>query len=141
MKVESSLEILTDIANAWELTQDVEQLPTFTPSIKDVTLLNDGEFGLGSRARLKQPWQPPLEWTVTRFEKPTHFEWATSFLGVSITALHELVPTSRGCRNTLSVTLSGRGSGVFRRLAGGRILWALETENAGFKERLEGAEA
>ena len=55
MKVETSLEISSDIAAAWDLTRDVEELPIFTPTIKEATILDDGEFGLGSRARLKQP--------------------------------------------------------------------------------------
>ena len=78
-------------------------------------------------------------WTVTRFDEPKHFEWATSFLGVSITAHHGLEPTAGGCRNTLRIILAGRGACVLGRLASRRILGAIETENAGFKERLERA--
>jgi hypothetical protein len=42
-----------------------------------------------------------------------------------------------GCRNTLSIDVSGPMSGLFGLAFGGLFRKALETENAGFKAKAE----
>lgn len=134
MAIESSIDIQAPVKLVWELTCDVEKLPELNPTFRSARWLNrDKPLGVGSKIRLKQPLQPALIWTVTHFEEPTLFVWATQLLGVTMTASHILEHTDGGCRNNLSVELTGRGSGLFERLGGFLIRRAITTENRGFK--------
>ena len=78
-------------------------------------------------------------WTVTAFEPNTRFSWEARVWGVRTTATHVLEPVGSGCRNTLTVAMTGRGSGLLGRLVGGQIRKAITTENLGFKRHAEAA--
>jgi hypothetical protein len=98
-----------------------------------------GPLRVGSRARVKQPAQRAAVWTVTRLEPNELFEWEARVLGVHMVGRHRITPDGDRCRNTLQIDLSGRGSGVLGKLAGGRIRKAIATENEGFKRAAEAA--
>ena len=128
-----TLDIAAPIETVWALTLDIESWPDMSPTMISVTRLDDGPLRVGSEARVKQPAQLPTTWTVTRLESPTFFEWEARIFGVTTTASHRLEATDAGCRNTLSVQMSGRGSGLLRGIAGRPIQRALEQENEGFR--------
>jgi uncharacterized membrane protein len=137
MRIETQLDIRAPIERVWDLTVDVEALPSVTPTMTRVERLDDEPLGVGSRARIKQPRQPAAVWTVTRFDRPHVFEWQTKLLSITITGGHRLETVANGCRNTLSVELAGFGSGLAGRLLGSTLRRAIETENQGFRAAAE----
>ena len=140
MAIHDELHIDAPIERVWELTVDVERWPELTSTVRSVERLDDGPFGLGSRARISQPRQRPTVWTVTRFEPPHAFEWETSVLGARLVGTHHLAVEGEGCRNVLGVevadTLAGR---AVRHLLGSMMHRAIRTENEGFKAAAERA--
>jgi hypothetical protein len=138
--IRNEILIEADPSVVWALTVDVERWPELTPTITEVILLDDGPIALGSRARITQPAQRPAIWTVSRFEPGVAFEWWTRVGPVTMTGGHHLAPDAHGCRNVLTLELTGRGAGLAERLVGRRIGQAIDTENRGFKRAAEGGE-
>jgi uncharacterized membrane protein len=138
VEITDELVIDAPIERVWQLTVDVEAWPSITPTMTSVERLDHGDLAVGSTARVKQPAQRAAVWTVTRFEPPTAYEWATTVLGVRMVGGHHLEATDAGhTRNRLIVRLEGRGAGLLGRVVGGRIHQAIATENAGFKKAAE----
>lgn len=127
-----TVEIAADVDAVWALTVDVERLPDISPTFRSVRRLDDGPLAVGSQAEIRQPMQRPATWTVTTVDAPRRFVWETTAFGMTMVAAHDLEPVDGGCRNTLSVTVSGPAAPVLGRLLGPAIRRALRTENAGF---------
>lgn len=130
-------EIDTPVDTMWQVTMDVEALPSMTPTMTAVERLTPGDLRAGSQVRIKQPAQPARTWTVTETQAPHRFVWQTKVGLATMVATHELVETARGTSNTLTLDLTGPGSGLLGRLIGGKITETLATENAGFKRAAE----
>lgn len=122
----------------WALTEDVEGWPQLTPTMTSVTRTGSGPFGVGSTARVAQPRLPAATWTVTELDPPHRFVWETRRNGVVITGGHEIVPVEGGCRNRLTVDLTGTGARALARLMGPALHRAVATENDGFRRAAEG---
>lgn len=137
MDITSDCIIDAPVETVWALTLDVESWPDTTPTMDRIERLDDGPLRVGSRVVVEQPMQRPTEWTVTVLEPGALFVWSAKVGPVTMTATHRLTPEGTGCRNRLEVELTGFGSGVARRLLGGRIRQAIETENQGFKRAAE----
>jgi uncharacterized membrane protein len=142
MRWETSTEIDAPASLVWALTVDVAAWPTFTPTMQRVERLDDGPFGAGSSARIKQPGLAAAVWTVTRFEPGRSFSWQTSRMGLTMTGSHLVThrpgrAAGEGCVNTLSIELTGRGSRLFWLLLGPLLRRSIVTENAGFKQKAE----
>jgi uncharacterized membrane protein len=137
VKVEHALEIEASLDRLWALTVAIEDLPEFTPTVTSVERLDDGPLRVGSRARLKQPGQPPRVWTVTALEPRRRFEWSTRLLGITMTGVHELAATDLGTRNVLRVELSGWASSVVGVLLRAPIGRAIARENEGLRMAAE----
>jgi uncharacterized membrane protein len=137
MRWETSIEIDAPASRVWGLTVDVAAWPTFTPTMRRVERLDDGPFGPGSSARIKQPGQAPAVWTVMRFEAGRSFGWQTRRMGLTMTGSHLVTSRGDGCVNTLSIELTGRGSGVVWLLLGPLLRRSIVTENAAFKRQAE----
>lgn len=131
--ITNTLDMEAPIDTVWALTMDIESWPEISPTMTSVRRLDDGPIRVGSQALVKQPAQRPTTWTVTGLEAPTLFEWTARVLGVTVTASHVLEATSSGCRNTLSVEMSGRGSRLLAAIAGRQIRQAITLENEGFR--------
>ncbi|HRE03530.1 MAG TPA: SRPBCC family protein, partial [Ilumatobacteraceae bacterium] len=71
----NSIVIAAPAAVVWNLTIDVANWPSVTPTMTSVERLDDGPFGIGSKARVKQPMQRPTTWTVTEFDPERRFAW------------------------------------------------------------------
>lgn len=138
MRWESSVEIDAPAAAVWQLTTDVADWPTMTPTMTRVVRLDDGPMRVGSQARIKQPRQAEAVWTVTRLVDGREFTWQTKRMGLTMTGSHLLEPVGDKTRNTLTLAVEGRGSVLFGRLFGRMIHSSIETENAGFRRRAEG---
>lgn len=137
-RIEHRIDIAAPVEWVWTLTEDIESWPDYSPTMNEIRKLDDGPLTVGSRARVKQPWQLPAVWTVTALEPPVLFEWSTRMGTVTIVAGHQLAATEEGCRQALVVDLAGAGSGLLGRLFGRRIAAAIAAENEGFKRQAEG---
>lgn len=138
MLISNELTIDAPVERVWALTVDVENLPTLTPTMTEVHKLDNGPLAVGSRARIKQPGQSARVWTVTDLVPNSRFFWRTKAFGMSMTGGHTLTATDDGgCRNVLSVALTGFGSGLLGRMIGGQLRKAIATENEGFRKAAE----
>lgn len=132
--------IAAPIQRVWSLTEDVEGWPVLTPTMTSIEVTSAGPLGPGSTARVRQPRLAPATWTVREFEPPHRFVWETRLRGVRMVGGHEVEPAPVGCRNRLTLELSGRGSALFGRLAGTALQRTIATENDGFRRAAEGLE-
>ena len=91
----------------WDVLFDVAHWPEWTPTIDTVERLDDGPFGVGSRANVRQPKLPRATWEVTEVEDGRSFTWVASGPGMRTIARHEVVPDASGCTVTLSIEQAG----------------------------------
>jgi uncharacterized membrane protein len=138
MRFETTVVIAADPGRIWSTWLDVECWPDWTESVDSAQRLDEGEFGVGSRVRLKQPRLRPAVWEVTELEPGRSFVWTTRSGGMSMTASHLIEPGSGAATVRLSFDLTGPLSGLFGRLMGGRIRAYLATEAEGLKATVEG---
>ena len=148
MHHETSIEIAASPELIWSTLSDVERWPEWTRSVSEVERLDAGDFGAGSRARVKQPGMPRLVWEVTEFVPEEVFSWASKLPGVTTTGGHRLVadPGSAGSagdapgdRVTVTLTLDQEGfvAPVVWRLTGSRSRRYVQMEADGLKRRCE----
>jgi uncharacterized membrane protein len=123
----------------WHLTTDVGAWPTFMPTVRSVEPLDDGPLRVGARARIKQPGQRRAIWTVTRYEPGEEFSWESPRRGLTFIGTHHVTAEGQGCRNTLTLGMTGPLAPVVGRVLGPLMRWVLRTENACFKATAEQA--
>ena len=80
----------------WAILADVENWPTWTPSVSSVTRLDAGPLRVGSRVRIKQPRLPVTTWTVTELSAGESFSWVAAGPGFRATASHRVQPGDPG---------------------------------------------
>lgn len=142
MTITSELLIHASVQRVWELTVGVEAWPQLSPTtMTSIERLDEGPLRVGSTARVVQPRQRPTVWTVVAFEAERLFSWQAKVLTVTMTATHRLIAQADGCRNVLTVELTGAGHRLLERLAGNKIREAIATENECFKSAAERTEA
>ena len=137
MRLQHEERIDAAVADVWELTIDVESLPSLTDTMTEVERLDSMPLTVGSRVRIKQPGQPARVWTVTELDPGRLFVWTTNAMGMTMTATHELHESGGATVNTLTLDLTGATASVFGRLLRRPLQKALATENAGFKQAAE----
>jgi uncharacterized membrane protein len=123
----------------WKVMVDVERWHEWTRSIKSVRRLDDGPFGVGSRARVSQPRLLPAVWTVTRFEALRSFTWSAGSPGFRVSGSHSVEAIDRGSRVTLALKFEGPFGGIIARVLRNLNLEYLDLEAAGLKRRCEEA--
>jgi uncharacterized membrane protein len=139
MQWDNSVVIDAPAEVVWGLNVDVERWPTMTPTMQKVERLEPGPLGPGSTARVKQPGQSAAVWTVTHFVDGREFAWQTKRLGMTMEGRHVVEPLDgQRCRCTLSVAVTGFGSGLFGALIGSAITKAIRLENEGFRKAAAG---
>ena len=137
MIIEDTIYIEAPPNVVWSITEDVERWPEWTPTITSVIRLDDGPFGLGSAARVKQPGQPESEWTVTEFVPGERFVWETRRPGLHMRASHEMKAERAGTANLLRVEATGVMAVLLWPVLRLAVPWALLQENRGLKARCE----
>ncbi len=137
MDYEATIDIAADPDRVWSTWIDVERWPEWTQSVVTARLLDDGEFGVGSRARLKQPKLPAAVWQVTEAEPGRSFVWVTRSGGLTMVASHVAEPAAGGVTAQLTFEITGPMSGLVGRLLGRRIRTYLQMEADGVKARSE----
>ncbi len=135
--IERSIDIAAPPDVVWEVFSDVERWHEWTASIKSVTRLDEGPFGVGSRARVLQPLIQPAVFEVTEFNLGRNFTWRTKNGGISAVANHLVEGAPVGTRVTISLEYSGAPLILF-------ALWIrwltnryFKMETAGLKKRSE----
>jgi uncharacterized membrane protein len=141
MSVEDTIHIEAPPAVVWAVTEDVERWPEWTPTVASVTRVDDGPFGLGSAALIKQPALPLARWTVTAFARGERFAWETRVRGLRLIGSHELIPAGAGTQSRLRVEASGLTAVLLWPLLRPAMRRALAQENAGLRARCEAREA
>jgi uncharacterized protein YndB with AHSA1/START domain len=91
----------------WEVLFDVARWPEWTPTITSVERLDDGRFGVGSRAEVRQPRLPKAVWEVSEVVDGRSFTWEATGPGLKTIARHEVVPDADGSTVTLSIEQTG----------------------------------
>jgi uncharacterized protein YndB with AHSA1/START domain len=91
----------------WEVLFDVARWPEWTPTIDSIERLDHGPFGVGSRARVRQPRLPRAVWEVTEVVDGRSFTWEANGPGMNTIARHEVVPDAGGSKLTLSIEQTG----------------------------------
>jgi uncharacterized membrane protein len=135
---ETAIEIAASADVIWSTLSDVERWPEWTRSVTEVERLDAGDFGTGSRARVKQPGMPRLVWEVTEYAPGEVFSWASKIPGVTTTGGHRLAP-GPGDIVTVTLTLDQDGllAPVVWRLTGSRSRRYVQLEADGLKRRSE----
>ena len=137
MDYETTVDIAADPDRIWSTWIDVERWPEWTESMESVRRLDDGEFGVGSRVRVKQPKLRAAVWEVTEAEPARSFVWVARTAGMTMVASHEVEPAAGGVTARLTFEMTGPLSGVIGRLLGTRIRSYLQMEADGVKTRAE----
>jgi uncharacterized protein YndB with AHSA1/START domain len=91
----------------WEVLFDVARWPEWTPTIEGVERLDHGRFGVGSRARVRQPRLPRAVWEVSEVVDGRSFTWEAKGPGMKTIARHEVLPDAGGSQVTLSIEQTG----------------------------------
>ena len=140
--IERVIEIAAPQEQVWAAMSDVACWPEWTASVTEVERLDHGPFGVGSRARVRQPRLPTAVWTVSEFGPGHAFEWRSRAPGLLSVADHRVdVAGDHASRVTLSITWSGPLAPVVRLLFGGLSRRYVEMEAQGLKRRCEAVQA
>jgi hypothetical protein len=115
---------------------DVARWPEWTASVTSVRRLEDGPFGVGSRAHIRQPKLLPAVWQVTELDQQ-NFTWVTRSPGVRIRAGHLVEANGAGSKVTLSLQFSGFLGKLVARLYRNLTERYLATEAEGLRRRCE----
>lgn len=134
-----SVDIDAPPAAVWRVMSDVERWHEWTASITSVRLLGPGPFGVGRRARVRQPRLPPATWEVTEIEEGRSFTWVSRSPGVAVTGRHEVAARGDGkaSRVTLTLMFAGLLGPIFGRLTRGITERYIALEANGLKRRSE----
>lgn len=115
----------------WRTISTVEKWPEWTPTMEEISRLDDGELHVGSTARVRQPKQPARTWTVTELTPGRSFTWTTKGAGLHLSADHVIVGEQDG---KVAVLLTFEMSGVVAPLAnllsGSMVRRLVDTEAA-----------
>jgi uncharacterized protein YndB with AHSA1/START domain len=139
MNLQQSAEIRADITSVWATLMDVERWSEWTRTFDSLERLDTGAFGIGSRARIRQPRIPVAIWTVTEFEPGRSFTWISEAIGIKSVATHRLEPRGDGTVTlTLGLVQTGWLAWLVRSRAEKTAREYLAIEAQGLKRRCEG---
>src|ERR1700733_11558198 len=139
MNLQISTDIRAESKSVWATLMDVERWPEWTRSVDRVERLDDGEFGIGSRVRIRQPRIPVAIWKVTEFEAGRSFTWVSEAFGIRSVASHLLEPRGEGTVSlTLTLAQTGWLAWLVRSRAEKTAREYLALEAQGLKRRCEG---
>jgi hypothetical protein len=139
MNLQQSADIHAEAKRIWATLVDVECWSEWTSTIEKIERLDHGEFGIGSRARVRQPRIPVAIWTVTEFEPGRSFTWVSEAVGIRSVATHRLEPRGDGMATlTLGFAQTGWLARLVRSRAEKIAREYLAIEAQGLKRHCEG---
>jgi uncharacterized membrane protein len=134
----TTVTIAAPAARVWAVLTDVARWPDWTESVTEVRRLDDGEFRVGSQARIRQPGLRPATWTVDSIEPTAGFTWSTAAPGARVTAVHRITTASEGSVEVeLTVVTRGALAGFVDRVYGKKTQRYIEMEAAGLRRTCE----
>ena len=141
MQVEVNATIAASPDQIWPVLIDVERWHEWTPSIISIKRLENGRFGLGDTARIRQPKLPEMIWRVTDFQPQRGFVWEANSWGVLTVGEHWITPHPTGAELLLQIRQSGRFVPIFAPWISRLTRHYMELEAQGLKRRCEHATA
>jgi uncharacterized membrane protein len=141
MRHETTTTITAPADLVWRTVADVEDWPTWTPTMTSVTREDVGDLRKGSVAQVRQPKQPARTWTVTGLVPGRSFTWESTGRGLRLSADHTVSTADGATVVELTFTLSGPLAPLAKLLAGKAIREAVNTEAASLKNWCERAAA
>ena len=140
--IERSININAPPERVCAVLMDIERWPEWTESMKSVERLDSGEFGVGSKAKLKIRRSPSANvWTVTALTPNRSFTWETNSGGVKGVATHVIEPDGNGSKVTLTVDLAGPMATLFGWFVETPSRQNVEMEAEGLRRRAEESSA
>ncbi|WAL68154.1 SRPBCC family protein [Amycolatopsis cynarae] len=138
MRHETIVDIQAGMDAVWPVLRDVTDWPDWCETVERVSLLGDGPFGVGTRARVKQPKMTELTWEVTELTPDSSFTWRTKGPGYVIEGGHFLTPLAgEGTRARLTLDVTGPLAPLLWLLTGSRTRRYVDREGACLKRRCE----
>ena len=107
-RISDTIEIDAPVDIVWSVYSDVARWPEWTASVTSVDLDPPGPLALGSRARIKQPRLPRVEWTVTALEPGREWVWQNKAPGATSVAAHSVTAAGDG-RTHVELWIDQRG--------------------------------
>jgi len=138
MKTEHRLQIDAPPSLVWNVTIDVERWSEWSPTVLSVKRVDEGPFGIGSSALIRQPGLPETAWIVSEFTRGERFTWQTRVRGMRMIGTHELTPVGGGTASVLRLEVHGLAAALLWPLIRIAAHKSLEQENLGLKARCEG---
>ena len=92
----------------WRVYTDIARWPEWTASVSSAELDPPGPLAVGSKASIKQPRLPRVDWTVTRLEPDRSWVWENNARGAKTVAAHVLTPLADG-RTRVDLSIDQRG--------------------------------
>ena len=92
----------------WKVYSDVARWPEWTASVTSAELDPPGPLAVGSKASIKQPRLPSVEWTVSALEPNRSWIWENIAPGAKTVAAHVLTPLDDG-RTHVDLSIDQRG--------------------------------
>ena len=92
----------------WQVYTDVARWPEWTASVSSAEVDPPGPLAVGSKASIKQPRLPRVEWTVTTLEPGRSWVWENKAPGAKTVAAHVLTPLGDG-RTHVDLSIDQRG--------------------------------
>jgi len=137
MRYEIAVDIEAPAHEVWAVLHDVGHWADWSPTVDEVQLLDDGPFGVGSRARLTQPKMQPMVWQVTEEQDGRSFVWRAKSRGLTMIAGHYVEGNGAGPSHVrLTIDIGGPLAPIAA-LAGKRVRSYVDAEGASLKRRCE----
>lgn len=133
MRYEVAVEIAAPAEKIWTVLHDVAHWSDWSPTINEITPLDDKPFAVGSRALVKQPKMQPMTWQVTELAEGRSFVWTTRTMGVSMVAGHYIESVNGGCKVRLTIDMTGGLAPLLNLLGGKKARHYVDLEGASLK--------
>ena len=138
MRNEITVQIDAPAERVWRVMADLERWPEWTPTMASVKRLDNGEFRLGSRARIRQPKLMGAVWKVSSMVPGRSFELQNSSAGLRSVAGHRIEPQTDSCKVTIWVEHTGVITPLIGYFFNDITRQYLQQEAEGLKKRCEG---
>jgi hypothetical protein len=103
----SSVLIEAPVTSVWPILADIERWPTWADSFSVVQKLDNGETGIGTKVRIKQPKLSAGDWEIIEWVDGRSFKWVSSRFGLTVTGDHILLDEGPQCMFHQSLKFEG----------------------------------